>query len=88
MTVKGQSDYDPNDPYNTDYAVPNAVAATKTDTPVSVQVVPKAVINDQQAIGLDNVQRVEVLKGPAGMLFGRTQPGGLVNVTTKFRSIP
>ncbi|WP_374090085.1 TonB-dependent siderophore receptor [Methylomicrobium lacus] len=137
MTVKGHAEYDPNDPYGTDYAVPNAVAATKTDTPifdtpVSVQVVSKAVINDQQAIGLDNVlknvsgvskgwgfgsgvsenlqirgfindsiyrdgvltpnsinislanvQRVEVLKGPAGMLFGRTQPGGLVNVITK-----
>lgn len=136
MTVKGKRN-DPNDPYNKDYAVRNATTGTKTDTPifdtpVTVQVVSKAVINDQQAIGLGdvlnnvsgvskgwgfgaqanetvqirgfsnnsiyrdgvltpnsinmslaNAQRVEVLKGPAGMLFGRTQPGGLVNVVTK-----
>ena len=119
------------------YDVLNATTGTKTearlfDTPVSVQVVPKVVIDDQQAIGLGNVlqnvsgvargwgfgannneniqirgfnnssiyrdgvltpnstnislanvERVEVLKGPAGMLFGRTEPGGLVNVITK-----
>ncbi|MCF7967292.1 MAG: STN domain-containing protein, partial [Methylobacter tundripaludum] len=34
VTVKGQRQYDPNDPYNTDYAVPNANSATKTDTPI------------------------------------------------------
>lgn len=136
MTVKGKRN-DTNDPYSKDYAVRNAATGTKTDTPifdtpVTVQVVSKAVINDQQAIGLGdvlnnvsgvskgwgfgaqanetiqirgfannaiyrdgvltpnsinmslaNAQRVEVLKGPAGMLFGRTQPGGLVNVVTK-----
>ncbi len=136
MTVKGKRNA-PDDPYNKDYAVRNAATGTKTDTPifdtpVTVQVVSKAVINDQQAIGLGdalqnvsgvskgwgfgsaanetiqirgfannsiyrdgvltpnninmslaNAQRVEVLKGPAGMLFGRTQPGGLVNVVTK-----
>ena len=30
-----------------------------------------------------NVQQVEVLKGPAAMLYGRVQPGGMVNVVTK-----
>jgi len=137
MTVVGEAVRDMDDPNNKDYVVPNASTATKTDvsifdTPVSVQVVPKAVIQDQQAIGLGNVlqnvsgvsknwgfgansneniqirgfannaifrngvltpnsnavslanaERVEVLKGPAGMLFGRTEPGGLVNVITK-----
>ncbi|MEQ1910328.1 MAG: TonB-dependent receptor [Vicinamibacterales bacterium] len=29
-----------------------------------------------------NVDRVEVLKGPASVLFGRTQPGGIINVVT------
>lgn len=38
---------------------------------------------NNNAISLANAQRVEILKGPAGMLFGRTQPGGLVNVVTK-----
>jgi iron complex outermembrane recepter protein len=123
------------DPYSTEYAVPNATAATKTDTPimetpVSIQVVPRAVMNDQQVIsvgdalknvsgvqpgaytfydnfmirGFDsgqstyrnglrqfaitnletaNLNQIEVLKGPAAVLFGRVQPGGLVNLDTK-----
>lgn len=137
MTVKGKRNDAPNDPYNKDYAVRNATTGTKIDaplfdTPVSVQVVPKAAIQDQQAVGLGNVlqnvsgvsknwgfgagsneniqirgftnssiyrngvltpnsnaislantERVEVLKGPASMLFGRSEPGGLVNIITK-----
>lgn len=137
VVVSGEAEYDPNDPYSKDYSVPNASTATKTDTPimetpVSIQVVPRAVMDDQQVIRLEDaaknvsgVQRdfafgnagyegftirgfstkpnfyrngirlitqssetahlnqVEVLKGPAAMLFGRVQPGGLVNVVTK-----
>lgn len=30
-----------------------------------------------------NIEQVEVLKGPAAMLYGRVQPGGMVNVVTK-----
>lgn len=129
MTVRG-GDW-------TGYNALNAYTGTKTDvslfdTPESIQVVPKVVIDDQQAIGLGNVlqnvsgvsqgwgfgaaanetfqirgfanssiyrdgiltpnstnislanaARVEVLKGPAGMLYGRTEPGGLINVITK-----
>ncbi|WP_400770569.1 TonB-dependent siderophore receptor [Methylosinus sporium] len=30
-----------------------------------------------------NIERIEVLKGPAALLFGRMEPGGLVNVVTK-----
>ncbi len=30
-----------------------------------------------------NVERIEVLKGPASVLFGRTDPSGLINVITK-----
>jgi iron complex outermembrane receptor protein len=32
---------------------------------------------------LANVERVEVLKGPASVLYGRGNPGGLVNVVTR-----
>jgi iron complex outermembrane receptor protein len=32
---------------------------------------------------LANVERVEVLKGPASILYGRADPGGIVNVVTK-----
>jgi iron complex outermembrane recepter protein len=129
---------DPNwatDPYNTDYSRPNATSATKTDTPimdtpVSIHVIPKQVLQDQQAYrvqdaiknvsgvqqrfstgGVDrfivrgfdvgeiqyrngirlsglnfdmaNVQQVEVLKGPASVLYGRTEPGGIINAITK-----
>ena len=136
VTVKGQRQYDPNDPYNTDYAVPNANSATKTDTPimetpVAVQVIPRAVMQDQQAVQLGdavknvsgvfqgftfgglgeefmirgfntnnanyldgfrwpasrlttaNAERIEVVKGAAANLYGRIQPGGMINVVTK-----
>jgi iron complex outermembrane receptor protein len=135
MRVTADNAYDPHDPYDKRYAVPNAQTATKTDTPimetpVSIQVVPRAVLDDQQAIsvgdalknvsgvqpggysfydnfilrgfdagqntyrnglrqafitGLEtaNLERIEVLKGPAGVLFGRIEPGGLINLATK-----
>ncbi len=122
------------DPFSKDYAVPNASTATKTDTPimetpVSIQVVTRAVMDDQQVIsamqalqnvsgaqpasgqfndnfmlrGFDatttyrdglrqsqitnyetaNLERIEVLKGPAAVLFGRSEPGGIQNLVTK-----
>lgn len=134
MTVTGKTGYADNDPYNTDYNRTNATTATKTDTPimetpVSIQLVPRAVMDDQQDYnvrealknvsgvqqstsaanyenlvirGFDasgviykngirqdsfaeetaNLDRIEVLKGPAAMLYGRIEPGGLVNLQT------
>ncbi len=122
-------------PLGSEYLVPNATTATKTDTPIhdtpiAIQVVPRTVMDDQQVInvkqaarnvssvmpssyqfyeayiirGFDtgtnvyrnglrqpsfadqqtaNVEQVEVLKGPAAVLYGRIEPGGLVNVVTK-----
>lgn len=126
------------------YRADRAMTATKTDTPlqetpVSVQVVPRAVIEDQKTPRLSevlenvsgvrmnqtlgsgnsfiirgfstvgslyrngllatspsgflaefdtaNIESIEVLKGPAAVLFGRIQPGGLINITTK-RPLP
>jgi len=144
MTVTGTAEYDSTDPYNPDYNRPNAGTATKTDTPImetplSVQVVPKQVLQDQQVVrvedatknvsgviksgnignGVDsflirgfdtgnsvyrngvlfpsvlgssgfglkrdtaNLERIEVLKGPASILYGRAEPGGIVNLITK-----
>ncbi|WP_020484258.1 TonB-dependent siderophore receptor [Methylomonas sp. MK1] len=132
---KASSSFDGEDPYNTDYMRPNAITATKTDTPLmqtpmSVKVVPQQVLKDQQVITVDqalsnvsgatsgaggtgtfflrgfgnyniyrdgflnqsqwshtedlaNVERVEVLKGPGSILYGRSEPGGLVNFVTK-----
>lgn len=127
-----------------DYFVPNASTATRTDTPIletpaSIQVIPRAVLEDQQATDLGdalqnvagasfnetegrgfqinlrgfdgvpvfrdgfrlyspndngdaagqgfpeiaNVERIEVLRGPASILFGQLDPGGAVNVVSK-----
>ena len=60
MTVKGTWIEDTNDPYNKSYAVTHSSTATKTDTPLmktpaSIQVIPKAVIHDQQAYRLEDV---------------------------------
>ncbi|MEI7432379.1 MAG: TonB-dependent siderophore receptor, partial [Betaproteobacteria bacterium] len=32
---------------------------------------------------MSNVERVEVMKGPAAILYGRVEPGGIVNIVTK-----
>lgn len=119
----------------TGYSAPNATSATKTDasimqTPVSVQVVTRQTMDDQQAISIQdavignvsgvynyfptvlgfyirgfytgaqvyynglplsntvnfetaNVQSIEIMKGPAAVLFGRVEPGGITYVQTK-----
>ena len=35
------------------------------------------------AVNMTNVQSVEVLKGPAAILYGRMEPGGIVNIVRK-----
>ena len=119
------------------YTASNASTATKTntplmETPLSITVMPKAVIQDQQAVQLSdvtknvsgvfqgtnlggfveqfimrgfntsyvnyydgyrfpnasgmslaNAERVEVIKGTAANLYGRVEPGGMINVVTK-----
>jgi len=127
------------DPYSTDYYHTVSRTATKTDTPImetpaSIQIVPKALMNDQQNINIldslnrnvsgvsartgagllydnfiirgfttgsngaayrngllyptnfyepANIEQLEVMKGPAAALYGRVEPGGLINITTK-----
>ncbi|MGH8651652.1 MAG: TonB-dependent siderophore receptor [Gammaproteobacteria bacterium] len=34
-------------------------------------------------LGTANLDRIEVLKGPASILFGRIEPGGLINLVSK-----
>ena len=120
------------------YLVPGASTATRTDTPLrdvprSIQVIPRQIIEDQQALSIEevvenvagvsflgsgdgfglnfairgfegapvlrdgfrlfegettepevaNLERVEVLKGPASVLYGQVDPGGLINLVTK-----
>lgn len=35
------------------------------------------------SVWMDNVDRVEILRGPSSLLYGRAEPGGAVNVITK-----
>ena len=133
MTVQAE----PTEATNQDYTISNSSTATKTDTPImdtplSIEVVPKAIMQDQQAIQLSdvtknvssvfkgtslggvvdqfmirgfntrytnyydgyrlppisgfslaNAERVEVIKGAAANLYGRIEPGGMINVVTK-----
>ena len=121
-----------------DYFVPEATTGTRTDTrivdtPQSIQVIPRKILEDQQVIRLDealrnvsgvtfggtdlgrnldfsirgfddatilrngfrqfdaggtfpetaNLEQIEVLKGPAAILFGEIQPGGVINLVSK-----
>ncbi|MDP1708845.1 MAG: TonB-dependent siderophore receptor, partial [Gammaproteobacteria bacterium] len=122
------------------YSAPRTRSASKTDTPtlespVSIQVVPKSVMEDQKSVRIKdalenvsgvrarstgnlgtgyiirgfqtdktyrnglianagndafsaefdtaNIESIEVLKGPASVLYGRSEPGGLVNINIK-----
>ncbi|MCC5810779.1 MAG: TonB-dependent receptor [Ectothiorhodospiraceae bacterium] len=42
-----------------------------------------ASFGDAGFLNLANIERVEVLKGPATVLYGQAQPGGLINLVTK-----
>jgi iron complex outermembrane receptor protein len=39
--------------------------------------------NSVSELETSNLQAVEILKGPASMLYGRVEPGGIVNLVTK-----
>lgn len=126
----------PDAPGNPSYTRTNASTATKSNlsiikTPVSVQVIPRAVVEDQQAVQIEdavknvsgvfpgftfgglseefmirgfntgflsyrdgfrfpaarlslaNIERIEVVKGAATNLYGRIEPGGMINLITK-----
>ncbi|AMK76721.1 TonB-dependent receptor [Methylomonas methanica] len=77
VTVIGKTAYDATDPYNLDYNRPNATTATKTDTPImetpiSIQVVPKAVLADKQSMTLP-----DAVNGHVSGVLGRTGGGFL-----------
>ncbi|MEM9275115.1 MAG: TonB-dependent siderophore receptor [Cyanobacteria bacterium P01_F01_bin.143] len=121
------------------YYVPDARTATRTNTPLrdipqSIQIIPQQIIEDRQAISLEeivtnssgviffgnnlgrgadiairgfnrsailrdgfrvynraaqgipetaNLERVEIVKGPASAVFGESEPGGLINLVSK-----
>ena len=62
MTVSDKTIKNVNAPTNKDYYIPDAVTATKTDTPImqtpmSIKVVPQQVLKDQQVITVDQALR-------------------------------
>nr|WP_294914207.1 TonB-dependent receptor [uncultured Neokomagataea sp.] len=48
----------------------------------SIMLSPAIQTNDSYR-DLANIERIEVLKGPASVLYGRGDPGGLINIVTK-----
>lgn len=134
--VKVTGSMESDTPGNPSYTRTHASTATKSNTPLiktpmSVQVVPRAVIEDQQAIQIEdaiknvssvfpgftfgglseefmlrgfntgflsyrdgfrfpaarlslaNIERIEVVKGATANLYGRIEPGGMINLITK-----
>lgn len=134
VKVTGYVDEDA--PGNSSYTRTQSSTAAKTNlpimkTPISVQVLPRAVLEDQQAVQIEdavknvsgvspgftfgglseefmirgfntdflsyrdgfrfpaarlslaNIERVEVVKGAAANLYGRIEPGGMINLITK-----
>jgi iron complex outermembrane receptor protein len=82
VNVVGNAVYDVKDPYNQDYVLPDASVGTKTDTPIietplSVQVISKQVLKDQQVIrledALNNVSGVTTSANPSNLFGGTTQ---------------
>lgn len=55
----------------------------RTETFARDGVVNNPLFTNETFLDLSNVERVEVLKGPASVLFGQGDPGGLVNIVTK-----
>ena len=37
----------------------------------------------QNFVETANIEQVEVLKGPASILYGKIEPGGIINIVTK-----
>jgi outer membrane receptor protein involved in Fe transport len=49
----------------------------------SINVVQRNGLQGLRNVSLNNVSRVEVVKGPASVLYGQVAPGGIVNFITK-----
>ncbi len=100
VTVEADADpydsYNTADPYNKSYSVTNSTTATKTDTPimdtpVSIQVVPKAVLRDQQAWRVEdavkNVSGVQQVWASGGENIRILLFAALALITTVFAMV-
>ena len=73
ISIRGSSDYKPGG-YN------NRVLLLIDGFPVSI---PNSGAPDWNAIPLENIDRVEIVRGPASSLYGHNSMGGVINMVTK-----
>ncbi|RYD92342.1 MAG: hypothetical protein EOP50_12845, partial [Sphingobacteriales bacterium] len=69
-------------PYIRGIGADNAAAGDESPIAVYVDGVYRA-SSSASAFSLPNVERIEVLKGPQGTLFGRNATGGVISIVTK-----
>ncbi len=73
VSIRGSSDYKPGG-YN------NRVLLLLDGFPI---LIPNSGAADWNAVPINNIQRVEVLHGPASALYGQNSMGGVINLITK-----
>ena len=73
ISIRGSSDYKPGG-YN------NRVLLLIDGFPVSM---PNSGAPDWNAIPLENIDRIEIVRGPASSLYGHNSMGGVINMVTK-----
>ena len=73
ISIRGSSDYKPGG-YN------NRVLLLIDGFPVSM---PNSGAPDWNAIPLENIDRIEIVRGPSSSLYGHNSMGGVINMVTK-----
>ena len=73
ISIRGSSDYKPGG-YN------NRVLLLIDGFPA---VIPNSGSSDWNAIPIENIERIEVVRGPASSLYGHNSMGGVINMVTK-----
>ncbi|MDP7529564.1 MAG: TonB-dependent receptor [Dehalococcoidia bacterium] len=73
ISIRGSSDYKPGG-YN------NRVLLLIDGFPAQI---PNTGAPDWNAVPIENIERVEVVRGPASSLYGHNSMGGVVNIVTK-----
>ncbi len=73
ISIRGSSDYKPGG-YN------NRVLLLIDGFPAQI---PNSGASDWNAVPLDNIEKIEVVRGPASSLYGHNSMGGVINIVTK-----